>query len=439
MGLKKVLIIAYYWPPTGGGGVYRWVKFVKYLREYGWEPIVYTPLNPEAAIRDESLLKNIPEDITVIKRKITEPYNLYKFFTGKKKDHTIDNFVEKKKSGNSFKDKLSIWIRGNLFIPDARCMWIKPSSRFLKKWLKKNPVDVIVSTGTPHSMHMIALKVSKKLNIPWLADFRDPWTKIDFYQQLMLSKCANRKHHRLERKVLKSANRVVTVSNNWGQLMKDLGAKNVSVINNGYDEDDFQFLPVETDSDFSVTHVGVLNKDRNPVELWQVFSNLCEESLEFREKLKLRFLGSVDYTIRDNLEKFSLIENAEFLSYVPHDEALKISAKSAILLLLLNNTHDVMGRIPGKLYEYLASQRPILLIGPENCDSDIILRDSRAGLRAGFGNIDEMKTTILSLWKDYKNKNSYTDTEKIQQFSRKRLTQKMALLLNEMIKNKKAV
>jgi glycosyltransferase involved in cell wall biosynthesis len=407
---------------------------VKYLREFGWEPIVYTPLNPEAGIRDESLLKDIPEDITVLMRKITEPYALFKFFTGRTKDSSFDNFVQKeKKTGSGFKDKLSVWIRGNFFIPDARCMWIRPSVKFLRKWLKENPVDVIVSTGTPHSMHLIAHKVMKKLQIPWLADFRDPWTKIDFYEQLPLTKCADKKHRKLEMQVLSVANRVVTVSPNWGKLMENLGAKHVTVINNGYDDEDFEFLPVETDSYFSVTHVGVLNKDRNISELWQAFAQLCSEIDGFRDKLKLRFLGSVDYSVKEALEKLNLSQLAEFTGYVSHDEALKITAKSTVLLLLLNNTHDVMGRIPGKLYEYLAAQRPVLLIGPENCDSHQILEDVNAGYRADFGNIEEMKAGILSLWNDFQQKTASTDMEKIKQYERRQLTSKLAGVLNEMI------
>ncbi len=434
MGLKKVLIIAYYWPPTGGGGVYRWVKFVKYLREYGWEPVVYTPANPEAGIRDESLLKDIPDDILVLKRKIFEPYTFYKFFTGKKKSFSYDNFVQtSKKTGNSFKERLSIWIRGNLFIPDARCWWVRPSVRFLTDWLRKHPVDVIVSTGTPHSMHLIGMKTAKRTGIPWLADFRDPWTKIDFYHLLRLSKRADRKHHKLERMVLQSASQVVTVSPSWGDLMKELGAQNVHVINNGFDSDDFQFLPVETDKEFSITHVGSLNADRNPRLFWKVISKICDEHPEIREKLKLRFLGATDYSVRECLQEYELEKYAEFNNYMPHDEALKITAASAVLLLLLNNTPDVKGRIPGKMYEYLASGRPMLMIGPAQCDSADILQETHGGYRADFDNESEMKSAVVVLYDDWKNSVSSSDVSKIERFSRRNLTKKLSEILDSMI------
>ena len=209
--MKKVLIITYYWPPSGGAGVQRWLKFVKYLREFGWEPIVYTPENPEAPAVDESLLKDIPKNLTAIKRPIWEPYNLYKNFIGQKKDERINAgfLTEKKKPGLA--EKISVWVRGNWFIPDARKLWITPSIKFLSDYLKRNPVDAIVSTGPPHSMHLIALGLKKKLNLPWLADFRDPWTNIDFYDKLMLTKASDVKHKKMELDVLKNANIITAI------------------------------------------------------------------------------------------------------------------------------------------------------------------------------------------------------------------------------------
>ena len=210
--MKKVLIITYYWPPSGGAGVQRWLKFVKYLRGFGWEPIVYTPENPEAPATDESLLKDIPDNLTVLRTRIWEPYSLYKNFIGQKKGETINaGFLsEKKKPGIA--EKISVWIRGNWFIPDARKFWIKPSIIFLSQYLKNNPVHAVVSTGPPHSMHLIALGLKKQLHLPWLADFRDPWTNIDFYDKLMLTKFSNEKHKRMELEVLKNADKVVVVS-----------------------------------------------------------------------------------------------------------------------------------------------------------------------------------------------------------------------------------
>ncbi|NTW26696.1 MAG: glycosyltransferase family 4 protein, partial [Lentimicrobium sp.] len=184
---RRVLIISYYWPPSGGAGVQRWLKFVKYLRESGWEPVVYVPENPEYPAIDESLAKDIPDGIEIIKTPIWEPYSFYKKLIGAGKGERINAGFLSEKKRPGLTEQFSIWLRGNFFIPDARKFWIRPSISFLTRYLEKHPVDAIVSTGPPHSMHMIALGVKKRTGLPWLADFRDPWTNIDFYHELMLT------------------------------------------------------------------------------------------------------------------------------------------------------------------------------------------------------------------------------------------------------------
>ncbi|MEA3317025.1 MAG: glycosyl transferase family 1, partial [Bacteroidota bacterium] len=184
---KKVLIITYYWPPSGGAGVQRWLKFAKFLPKYGWNPIIYTPENGEIPVTDKSLHKDISKETKVIKRKIWEPYTWYKKFIGQKNNQKINVGFLSENQKPKFTEKISVWIRGNFFIPDARKFWIKPSVKFLKTYLKNNNVDAIISTGPPHSMHLIAMQLQKKLNLPWIADFRDPWTNIDFYEDLLLT------------------------------------------------------------------------------------------------------------------------------------------------------------------------------------------------------------------------------------------------------------
>ncbi len=223
--MKKVLIITYYWPPSGGAGVQRWLKFTKYLREYGWEPIIYTPENPESPNNDSSLEKDIPKNLTVLKTKIWEPYNFYKIFIGQKKDQKVNAaFLTESKKPKKF-EKIAVWIRGNFFIPDARKFWVKPSIQYLTTYLKDNPVDAVISTGPPHSMHLIAQGLKKKLNIPWMADFRDPWTNIDFYSKLMLTSFADHKHKRLELGVLNDADVVTCVGQTWLDELEDLYKK----------------------------------------------------------------------------------------------------------------------------------------------------------------------------------------------------------------------
>jgi len=430
--LKKVLIITYYWPPTGSGGVYRWLKFAKYLREFGWEPVIYTPLNPEQPEVDNSLLKDIPDNLTVIKRTIVEPYSLYRFLTRKGKKDSNYNFVKTdNKKGNSIIEKFTVWLRGNLFIPDARCFWIRPSVRFLSKYLQDNPVDAIVSTGPPHSMHMIGLGLQKRLHIPWLADFRDPWTDIDFYHKLMLTKWADTKHHRLERLVFKNATLVVTVSQDWANNMLKAGANRVEVVHNGYDHEDFNFLPIKRDEEsFIISYFGSLNKDRNPEILWNVLYDLSEDNKDFRKSLQLHFYGTVDIALKDSLMAYDLLGRTTFFEYVEHEEALKKSAQSSVLLLLLNNTPNVMGIIPGKMYEYMAAQRPILCIGPTDNDAAHIINDIGAGKVVDYNDFEGMKAVVLKLYASCKQDEIKTDTAKLMNYSRKILSSKISKLLN---------
>ena len=181
--MRRVLIITYYWPPSGGSGVQRWLKMSKYLPENGWQPVIYTADDAEYPVEDKSLEKDVAPETEVIRRPIVEPYSFYKKFLGIKKGEKVKaGFINEGAKKTGWKESLSVWLRGNLFIPDARCWWIKPSVRYLKKYLKEHPVDAMISTGPPHSMHLIARALHKKFNIPWVADFRDPWTDIDFYK-----------------------------------------------------------------------------------------------------------------------------------------------------------------------------------------------------------------------------------------------------------------
>jgi len=430
--MKRVLIITYYWPPSGGAGVQRWLKFTKYLRGFGWEPVIYTPENPEFPEADNSLFKDIPEGIEVIKTPIWEPYDAYKKFIGQKKEEKIQAGFLTVKKKNPIVENISVWIRGNFFIPDARRFWIKPSIRFLVKYLNAHPVDAMVSTGPPHSMHLIALGLKNRLNIPWLADFRDPWTEIDFYHQLKLTKLADKKHHRLEKAVLSRADRVSIVSWNWAIDFNRLFPRKYEVITNGFDPDDFSFPHQEIAGTFELTHIGSLNKDRNPELLWEVLAEICSENQEFRNDLRLRFIGKCDVSLFQCLEKYGLSSLAGKIEYMPHEEVLKESAASQVLLLLLNNTPNVMGIVPGKIFEYLATRRPVLCIGPTNGDSARIIRESKAGITCNFDDKPAMKNAILGLYERFKQGSLQNQDGEIDSFSRKGLTGKISALLKEL-------
>ncbi|NTV83915.1 MAG: glycosyltransferase family 4 protein, partial [Bacteroidales bacterium] len=300
--MKKILIITYYWPPSGGGGVMRWLKFVKYLPEMGWRPVVFTPENPDASTTDKSLLTEVPPEAIVLKLPIWEPYEIYRKLTGKPKETKFKAGYISEASSKGWKDKISVFIRGNMMIPDPRKFWVKPAIKFLVNYLKDHPVDMIVSTGPPHSMHLIAMELNRRLKIPWLADFRDPWTHIDFYGKLRLTGWADRKHKSLEKKVLRSADVVNTVSWSWAEDFKRIYPREIEVITNGYDPEDFQFESLVLDRFFSIIHIGSFNKDRDPEVLWQVLASKAEDDEQFRKNLRIRFAGQTDVSIIASLK-----------------------------------------------------------------------------------------------------------------------------------------
>lgn len=437
--MKKVLIITYYWPPSGGAGVQRWLKFTKYLREYGWEPVIYTPENPESPNNDSSLEKDVPKNLTVIKTKIWEPYTFYKVFIGQKRDQKINAaFLTESKKPKKF-EKAAVWIRGNFFIPDARKFWVKPSIKFLSDYIKQNPVDAVVSTGPPHSMHLIALGLKKKLNIPWMADFRDPWTNIDFYPKLMLTPIADHKHKRLELEVLNKADVVTCVGQTWMDELEEIWrkGKNARVsnskfrfISNGYDPDDYAHDKVEMDKKFSIVYVGTLDKSRNPEILWRTLSGIVKKNVAFAADLQIKLVGKTDIAVTEDIEKNGLSAYMEKTPYLTHGEVTEVQKKSQLLLLLINNTPNAMGITTGKLFEYLAAERPILCIGPNGGDADKILTETKGGLISGYEDSRTLEANIMYFYNKYKSGNLACESVNIEKYSRKALTGEVAEVLN---------
>ena len=428
--MKKVLIITYYWIPSGGAGVQRWVKFAKYLRQYGWEPIIYTPQNPEYPSIDHSFEKDIPADITVLKTPIWEPYNVYRNLTGKKNQAINAGFIsENKKQG--WKDKLSIWIRGNFLIPDPRRFWIKPSVRFLSDYLKENPVDAIITTGPPHSMHLIGMGLKKNFpSLPWVADFRDPWTNIDFYKDLNLTWLADKIHHKLEREVLQNADTVLVVSRGMEEEFALMKPKKLRVITNGYDESDVQVGTLTLDGRFSISHIGTLNAARNPRIVWKVLSEICAENVDFKKDLQIQLVGKVDFSVLEDIQSYGLQEQLLKIDYLSHSEAIAKQNSSQVLMLLINQSGNAKGILTGKFFEYLAAKRPILAVGPTDGDAAVVLNETGAGVIVDFADEQETKTAILNYYNQYKKGTLSVQSESVERFSRRSLTGELAGLLD---------
>jgi glycosyltransferase involved in cell wall biosynthesis len=424
--MAKVLIISYYWPPSGGAGVQRWLKFVKYLVHFGWEPHVYTPSNPEAPALDYSLEKDIPKEAVIIQKSIFEPYSFYKSFTGKKGNINAGFLSEDENSRMKFTEKMSIWIRGNWFIPDARVFWVRPSIRFLKKYIKEQGIETIISTGPPHSMHLIAKGLKRKVKVKWIADFRDPWTNIDFYKDLMLTKTSDQKHHRLEREVLQEADELIAIGKTMAVELEQVAGKKVHVITNGYDDTDYTFDDKRDKGIFEILHIGSINPDRNHDIFWQGLSELCEENLAFSSKLKIKFIGKLDYAVHAAMQKYSLEKKCEIIPYLPHDEVLQYFSQAAVLYLPFNNTPNSKGVLTGKFFEYLAAQKPIAAIGNIQGDAYEILQTTKSGKMVDFDDLSGFKKMMLDLFSSDSFK---PNNEEIDKYSRKNLTKALIQVL----------
>ena len=406
----------------------------------GWQPVVYTPSNGEVPVIDESLLNEIPSGVEVVKTPIWEPYQLYKKFLGRKReDKLYSGFINENRK-STFAQKISVFIRGNFFIPDARMFWIRPSIKFLKNYLKDHPVDAIVSTGPPHSMHLIAEALHRISGIPWIADFRDPWTNIDFYQDLHLTKLADMRHKALEKRVLKNASKIVTVTWRSKQEFEDLSGRNdIVVIPNGFDHTDFDPGPeVRLDEKFSIVHIGSMNKDRNPVPLWSALKAVLHESQELKSMLSIRLIGPVDFSVRASIEKEGLQPYVTFVEFLPHTEAVKLEQQAQVLLLMINNTPNARTIIPGKLYEYLGSGRPILAIGPRDSDSAKVIGMTNGGVVHEYHDIEGLKARVLEYFELFKTKSLHGNAEGIQKFTRKSLAADFASVLDEITSSGKA-
>jgi hypothetical protein len=428
---KKVLIITYYWPPSGGSPVLRWLKFVKYLHDFGWTSTIYTPSNPEPQALDLSLLSEIPEQINVIKRKIFEPYSIFKLFTGKKHDKSIaTSFISEKKAG--FFSYVAIWIRGNFFIPDARKFWIKPSVAFLNDYLHDHPHDLIISTGPPHSMHLIARGVKKKSGIPWLADFRDPWTNIDFYKELNLTCWADRRHHTLEKRVITEADLIVTVSPTLTKEFIEAGARRAFTITNGFDEVHETIAP-KTDSLFSILHVGSMPASRNPVTLWRSLQIMLERKPDFKNSLSIELIGNVDFSVLQSLQKSGLSDMLVRKPHLPYTEALERMRSARLLLLVVNNTQNSKGILTNKFFEYLAARRPIIAIGPTDGDVAEILKESKAGRIMDFNDEEGTISYLDELYTKYTCSTIDVEISNIDRFMRRNLTASLVTILNQII------
>ncbi|MCL9808759.1 glycosyltransferase family 4 protein [Flavobacterium luminosum] len=424
--MKKVLIITYYWPPAGGPGVQRWLKFVKYLPDFGIQPVVYVPENPTYPIVDADLESEVSEKAIVLKHKILEPYAMASVFS-KKNTKGISSGIIPNQKKQTFLQKAMLWIRGNLFIPDARVLWVKPSVKYLKQYLQQEGIDTIITSGPPHSLHLIGLQLKKELNVKWLADFRDPWTTIGYHSALKLSNYADKKHKALEREVLNSADTIIVTSKTTKAEFERLTSKPIEVITNGYDVE--KIIKEPLDEKFTLAHIGSFLSDRNPKILWESLSELVAENASFAECFELKLIGKVSQEILDTIAQFGLQHHVRNLGYVSHLEAVQHQRKSQALLLVEIDSEETKSIIPGKVFEYMVSERPIVAIGPKDSDFAELITSTNTGTFYTYNEKDRLKADLLSHFEKYQQNNLKVYPIGLQQYSRKNLTEKLVKII----------
>lgn len=423
---KKTLIITYYWPPAGGPGVQRWLKFVKYLPEFNIDPVVFIPENPNYPIIDESLTSEVSKDITIINHPIKEPYKWAGFFSNTS-SKTISKGIISDEKEQSFIEKAMLYVRGNFFIPDARIGWVKPSVSFLLDYIKKEGIETIITTGPPHSVHLIGLQIKQKLGVKWLADFRDPWTTIGYHKQLRLTSASKAKHKLLEKEVLNASDQIIVTSFVTKKEFQGFTNKSIEVITNGYDDE--ATVEFQMDTKFTLSHIGSLLSKRNPEIIWRVLSELVRDNESFSKDFQLNFIGSISEKVLKSIKKYNLSNYIHEVGYVSHQEAIIYQKKSQVLLLIEIDSEDTKCIIPGKLFEYMISNRPIVAMGPKGSDVEKIIKETNTGHYFNYSDYESLKRIILEHYKAFQNKTLQSHPIGLQKYHRKALTKSLANLL----------
>jgi hypothetical protein len=427
--MKKVLVITYYWPPAGGPGVQRWLHFVRYFREFGIEPVVYVPENAHYPLLDESLSTLVPTDVTVISQSVKEPYGWAKTFFKKKTKQLSSGILTSKKP--SLLEKAMLFIRGNFFIPDARVGWVTPSIKFLQNYILQHPFDAVVTTGPPHSVHLIGLGLAQSLQLPWLADFRDPWTNIHYHSQLRLTKASNKKHRDLERKVLNAASTITVTSPSTKEEFSQITNQPIQVVTNGFEP--YAHKTALSHERFRISHVGSLLSDRNPKILWQTLAKLVNEYPHFAQAFELQLTGAVSQEILDDIEKAGLLDYLTLEDYVPHKEAVRRQREASVLLLVEMDKPETRAIIPGKLFEYFSAGRPILALGPSDSDVAQLLKETGAGSYFLYNEAAKLEEQLIRYFTQFREGTLVTETSSVAHFTRRNLTEKMASVIKKMV------
>lgn len=430
MEMKKILFVVYNFPPAAGAATQRILKFLKYLNKFGYRTFVLTVNKVDYPDLDFTLIEKIPSETKVIQTKYWTPFGIYRKITGRKADEKIPvAFI--KDNHKSFAERISVFLRLNVFLPDAKIGWLPFALKAGKELIEKEKIDVVISSGPPHTTHLIAKSLKKKTKIKWIADFRDPWTDIDYYSGMKRTKLAEWIDSRLERSVLKNADYIVAASEGYLNIIKSKGIKNnYEVLTNGFDPEDFQNIELRELKKFIVTYTGNMPITRNPENLWNALEELVSENQFFAENFEFHFAGVMDDEIRTKIRELNFYSNFIDYGYLNHKSVLDLTFNSHLLIMIVNRVATSKEILPGKIFEYIASGNFILVIGPEDGVSAKLIDYVGQGVAANYDDKEKIKKTISELfekWKEGKLKKIYS--EKKNEFTREEITRKLVKII----------
>jgi len=440
---KNLLIVAYYFPPSGGPGVQRVLKHVRYLPEFGWNPIVLTVSNGDFPARDESLMKEIPEGMHVERTHIYEPYGIYRLLTGKKKGTSIDvNVIKKEGQKSGFTDKLAEFIRATFFIPDARIGWMLTAPKAVDQLVAKLGIDAVYSSSPPYTCSLIARYAKRKHGLPWVAGFRDPWT--GFISSPKRWSIPSDIDRAMERSVFTEADEVECA---WKGIIKDALVKYPKIdpskfhhVPNGFDSADYPTVEKSRNEKFTLTYTGSMYGRRNPAALFEAIERLIADGSLNQDEICLRFIGRFGNEVLEMFESASFRESIELISYIPHHESIEYLMQSDLLLLIVDESKESEEIVPGKVYEYMGTKIPIIAIAPEKSAIAELMHETRAGIVAHQTNIAKIASIVLEYFTHWKTGlgDFMPDTDLINSFERRESARKLASLLDSiLLRNKK--
>lgn len=433
MEMKKILFVVYNFPPAAGAATQRILKFLKYLNKFGYQTFVLTVDKVDYPDLDFTLFEKIPTETKVIRTKFWTPFGIYRKMTGRKADEKIPvAFI--KDNHKSIAERISVFLRLNVFLPDAKIGWLPFAKKAGKELIENEKIDVVISSGPPHTTHLIAKSLKKKTGIKWIADFRDPWTDIDYYSGMKRTKLAEYIDQYLEKSVLQSADYVIAASEGYLKIIKSKGVKNkYEVLTNGFDPDDFQNIEYKVLNKFLITYTGNMPSTRNPENLWNALEELVIENPSFSENFEFHFAGVMDEEIRSKITQMKFYSNFINHGYLNHHEVLDLTFNSHVLIMIVNRVQTSKEILPGKIFEYIASGNFVLVIGPEDGVSASLIKYVNQGITANYNDKEKIKKTILELFEKWKRKELHKifSLQK-NEFTREEITRKLANIIENL-------